>query len=87
MSDAISKTALLAFANNHVGGTIDCNDIARFPTMDVAPVVHGHWQYDTVGSKYSLPSGRCSVCGAYSKRESNFCPCCGAKMDRGDNGE
>ena len=30
MSDLISRSALMKFALNHVGGTIDCNDIARF---------------------------------------------------------
>ena len=30
MSDLISRSALMKFALNHVGGTIDCNDIERF---------------------------------------------------------
>ena len=35
MSDLISRSALMKFALNHVGGTIDCNDIARFPAEPV----------------------------------------------------
>lgn len=39
MSDLISRSALIEFARNHFGGEIDCNDIARFPTVDAVPVV------------------------------------------------
>ena len=38
MSDLISRNALLEFAHNHVGGTVDCNDIARVPSVDVVPM-------------------------------------------------
>lgn len=36
--DLISREALLEFTHNHIGGTIDCNDIARFPAVDAAPI-------------------------------------------------
>lgn len=38
-SDLISRDALLEFAQNHINGTIDCNDIARFPAVDAVEVV------------------------------------------------
>ena len=38
-SDLISREALLDFAHNHINGTIDCNDIARFPGVDAVEVV------------------------------------------------
>lgn len=38
MDDLISRAALLEFAHNHVNGTVDCNDIARFPAVDAEPV-------------------------------------------------
>ena len=38
-NDLISRSALLELAHNHVGGTVDCNDIARFPTIDAVEVV------------------------------------------------
>lgn len=44
-NDLISRKALMQFAHNHINGTIDCNDIARFPAVDVAPAVHGRWIY------------------------------------------
>lgn len=39
MDDLISRKALLEFAHNHIGGTIDCNDIARFPASAAEPVM------------------------------------------------
>ena len=41
MVDLISRAALLEFAHNHVNGTVDCNDIARFPAVDAEPVITG----------------------------------------------
>ena len=35
----IERKALMDFANNHVNGIIDTNDIARFPAADVVEVV------------------------------------------------
>lgn len=33
----IDANALMDFARNHVNRTVDCNDIARFPTLDYVP--------------------------------------------------
>ena len=41
MVDLINRAALLEFAHNHVNGTVDCNDIARFPAVDAEPVITG----------------------------------------------
>lgn len=54
--------------------------------VDADDTTHGSWIFDQDG-KYSYRSASCSECGGHSKRQSNYCPCCGAKMDRGDNGE
>lgn len=55
---------------------------------DVAPVVHGRWEYiqQTLNTLSQL---RCSFCGWWSLDPSidgayNYCPNCGAKMDGGD---
>ena len=37
----VSVDKLLNYANNQKDHMLDANDIARFPTADVAPVVHG----------------------------------------------
>lgn len=45
------------------------------PVVDVAPVKHGHW----ISTKY-----KCSECGVIVwGNDFNFCPNCGAKMDKG----
>ena len=80
MGDTISRKALLEQA---VNGRVTIGIIADAPTLEPA---HGAWVHDTSGN-FSYRNCYCSLCGGYSKRESNFCPNCGAKMDRGDNGE
>lgn len=68
--------------------------LKKIPAANVAPVVHGRW--DDSG-RYTFPSGdvavRCTNCGCalteseYHLNNWNYCPVCGAKMDRGaDNG-
>lgn len=65
--------------------------LEKAPTVDAVPVVHGRWEYiqQTINT---LSQFRCSFCGWWSLDPSidgayNYCPKCGAKMDRGDNGE
>ena len=48
---------------------------------DVAPVRHGRWRFDDFdgdGLDY-----QCSWCRGYQRKASNYCPNCGAKMDKG----
>lgn len=81
----IDADALMEFARNHVGGVIDCNDIARFPTIEAEPVRHGRWE--------AYPDDahmKCSACGMEYLKENmpkvvGYCPNpnCGAKMDGG----
>lgn len=60
----------------------------RVPLEDVAPVVHGHWEY--IQQTLNTPSQlRCSFCGWWSLDPSidgayNYCPNCGAKMGKED---
>lgn len=54
---------------------------------DVAPVVHGKWEY-IPQTLNTLSQIRCSFCGWWSLDPSidgayNYCPNCGAKMDGG----
>lgn len=56
-----------------------CDIINSCPTVDVAPIVHGHWIYDYAWDEEWYI---CSNC----KRETRipnykFCPYCDAKMD------
>lgn len=62
----------------------------NIPTADVAPVKHGHWEYDR-----HFRFAECSECEAEfyicdleeisGDGFINFCPNCGTKMDGGDN--
>lgn len=77
----IDANALLGLAHNHVGGTVDCNDIARFPTLEYVPVKHGEWIED----KLEYPEEvifryKCSECGRTELVKEPYCHC-GAKMD------
>lgn len=49
------------------------------PTVEAAPVVYGRWVYEPIEFTYEKDI-KCSVCGGYEERTSNYCPNCGAKM-------
>ena len=58
-------------------------DIDGAPAADVAPVMHGEWEYigtDKMGNVF-----RCSNCANRIglDKETDYCPNCGAKMDGG----
>ena len=60
--------------------------IEELPAADVAPVVHGEW----LSGRTFLENAVCSNCKTtyeayYSKYQ--YCPRCGAKMDRGESGD
>lgn len=61
--------------------------IWKAPAADVAPVVHGTWEY-IPQTLNTLSQFRCSFCGWWSLDPSidgayNYCPNCGAKMMEG----
>lgn len=60
--------------------------INAIPAVDVRPVVHGEWIDKTV--QIGFPIAKCSCCGSQAGMFwMNFCPNCGARMDRRtDNG-
>lgn len=79
-NDLISRSALLELAHNHVGGTVDCNDIARFPAVDAEPVRHGKWEAveNTGLEEWCAPPIRCSsCCKTMPDVGADFCPFCG----------
>lgn len=54
-----------------------------YPTVDAEPVKHGHWIYepkDAIEMMFTLP--KCSECEEESPNGGNYCPYCGAKMDK-----
>lgn len=82
MAEYIDKQAFLDYmrgTNRYF--TVKC-DIENFPTVDVAPVVHGCWVH-LGGDEWC-----CSACGfvittegSWDKPTKKYCENCGAKMD------
>lgn len=65
-----------------------CDIINSCPTVDVAPVVHGHWI--TVYREDGTKADKCSVCTdavKYFDYKYGWCPHCGAKMDESEGEE
>ena len=101
MDEYIKREAALAICEeeyreqlrilNYAGDSVAWNighAIKELPAADVAPVVHGRWEYipQTLNTLSQL---RCSFCWWWSLDPSidgayNYCPNCGAKMDGGD---
>ena len=62
-----------------------CEEILKIPAADVAPVVHGEWEWRELYGEHGLMLC-CSNCreteGANMRFE--YCPHCGARMDGGN---
>lgn len=66
--------------------------VRDFPPADVAPVVHGKWieyprphYFKCNKCKYTVPYRKALLHNG--KRDYNYCPHCGAKMDLEDENE
>lgn len=86
MGELIDREKLLEFAHNHIGGVIDCNDIARFPAVDAEPVRRVEWVHIGGDEWY------CNRCfdvihteGFFQKPTKKYCPNCGARMKEETN--
>lgn len=82
------KTVIDLITRRYENPEICTQEINSIPAADVAPVVHGRWEYipQTLNTLSQL---RCPFCGWWSLDPSidgtyNYCPNCGAKMDGGD---
>ena len=77
-ADALIEEALTEGAY----GYVDALQIAIAPTVDVAPIRHGQWETNSDRSDTLI----CSVCKCgfdmWKHDPHNFCPNCGAKMDK-----
>ena len=57
---------------------------ADCPLKDAQPVVHGKW----IPSNFDNPAlFLCSKCNCVFRKKTNFCPNCGAKMEKGQMDE
>lgn len=70
------------YADECAGVTMANSIVQNVPAADVKPVVHGHWK------QVDETKCRCSNCdiialiGLYPHGDKNYCPNCGAKMDK-----
>lgn len=76
-----------AVGEAHLKGLNPLWELRDVPAADVAPVVHGRWEYDlpTINTYGQL---RCSICNWWTldpsvDRSYSYCPNCGAKMGGG----
>lgn len=100
MDDYISRRDLLArYDAEHNGAPGRARElIEQAPAADVAPVVHGAWVYDPNANDWGIGGYICSECKSKNNNlpitrmklvkmfsGSEYCPNCGAKMDKEDN--
>ena len=60
------------------------------PDADVVPAVHGHFVHDGTRIAHGVDWWHCSNCGSLAsgvETRFDYCPWCGAIMERGDDGE
>lgn len=92
MAEYIDREAFLKWAREfYPNDKVFASAIINAPAADVAPVVHGRWEY-IPQTLNTLSQFRCPFCRWWSLDPSidgayNYCPNCGAKMDGGDNNE
>lgn len=58
--------------------------IADMPAADVVEVAHGKWKEKNYFNEHYGRSYECSNCGEETIGIPNYCPKCGAKMDKED---
>lgn len=61
-------------------------DLTKLQIVDAVEVAHGRWvpmyKVDWLYGKEWLTNYICTECGQLHKKKSNYCPNCGAKMDK-----
>ena len=74
--DLISRAdAIQAVRHAWAKGLEPSQYIEIVPSVDAVQVVHGEWKWSH--------GGQCSECGFHNSNfDYNYCPNCGAKMDR-----
>lgn len=89
MAEYIERSAAIEAAKHAWAKGLEPSQyIEILPAANVAPVVHGRWEF--LGPNRIIKEcmcGTCSVCKVRSKYIMNtmLCPNCGAKMDGGES--
>ena len=90
MAEYINKEQLLSHLFSKQDEPLDVmKEIAEFPAADIAEVRHGRWieyprahYFKCSECKYTVPYRKAVLVNG--SREYNYCPNCGAHMDKED---
>lgn len=86
MKEYIERAAVLDVVKRTSGDYATAwSEIAHIPAADVAEVRHGRWE--EVRDAYGKLEGWLCECGREVKSKDNYCPNCGARMDKEDEHE
>ncbi len=81
MAEYIERSAAIRALTLHDCDSADAKIVIRdIPAAAVALVVHGRWRLVCVFGFNDCYI--CSECGKIAMNDSNYCPNCGAKMDK-----
>ena len=69
----------------NIGEIVTAEDVDNWPAADVEPVRHGRWMTDKL-QKFIWCSA-CKNVGSSDRVATNYCPNCGAKMDKETTGD
>ena len=60
--------------------------VRRIPAADVTPVRHGRWRWVAYDANPKIGNWHCTYCNRIPKsfQKEDFCPNCGAEMDKED---
>ena len=64
-----------------------CYHLQNLPAADVAEVRHGRWEMAPCNGVYDMRCSACGFCPGIRFFSSNYCPDCGARMDKEDEHE
>lgn len=79
----IDADALMEYCLNQKKKTVDCNDIARFPSAQPKRM-KGHWIAENRPSCFTVECDRCRYMHVFKEKplwKANYCPNCGAEME------
>ena len=96
--DPAKKEYYLGYSSYFMGNVFnwlsECFEIVDAPTVDAVEVVHGRWKAHKPDCRGYTAGFICSCCGdtiytdyCMKECEYNYCPNCGAKMDRGEDND
>lgn len=61
-----------------------CYHLQNLPAADVVEVRHGRWEMAPCNGVYDMRCSACGFCPGIRFFSSNYCPDCGARMDKED---